>query len=178
MSNESPGIQQLPGEGMDATANTLTIVRIFNAPRELLFAAWTDPDQLARWWGPAGLRSPRERISIDAQVGGVWSAPMVMDDGSAEFPATGTFTRMDPPNALEMREGPTAMFPFASSITVSFDDVGGATKMTIVQHFDTESFDFGDSKDGWGTSLEKLRALAGGHDGGHDGGAAAAPARS
>jgi uncharacterized protein YndB with AHSA1/START domain len=87
-------------------------------------------------------------------------APLVMDDGSAEFPATGTFTRIDPPNSLEMREGPTETFPFASSITVRFEDVGGATKMTIVQHFDTDTFDFGGSKDGWGTSLEKLRALA------------------
>lgn len=159
MSHESIENRQIPGESTDAGANTLTMVRIFKASREQLFAAWTDPDQLARWWGPAGLHSPRERISIDARVGGVWSAPMVMDDGSAEFPATGKFTRLDPPNGLEMHEEASEAFPFASSITVTLVDVDGGTQMTIVQHIEAESFDFGDSKVGWGTSLEKLRAL-------------------
>ncbi|MGO4384263.1 SRPBCC family protein [Specibacter sp. RAF43] len=148
-----------PGESMVAGPNTLTIVRVFNAPRELVFAAWTDPDRLAAWWGPAELHTPRESVSIDPRVGGEWSATMVMDDGSAEFPSAGTFSRFEPPSGFEMREEATDMFPFANTMTVSLDEVENGTRMTIVQHFATESFDFGDSIVGWGSSLEKLRAL-------------------
>ena len=43
---------------MAADGITLTIVRIFDAPREVLFGAWTDPDRFAQGWGPAGLHTP------------------------------------------------------------------------------------------------------------------------
>ena len=148
-----------PGESAAATANTLTMTRIFNAPRELVFAAWIDPDQLAQWWGPEHLHTPRETVTVEPRVGGTWAATMVMDDNGMEFPSTGTFTRIDPPNGFELYNEPNQFFAFSASVAVTFEDVDGGTRMTIVQHFDTESFDFGDSILGWGTSLEKLRRL-------------------
>ncbi|WP_146070336.1 SRPBCC domain-containing protein [Arthrobacter sp. GMC3] len=147
------------GEGMEASTNTLKIVRIFKAPRELVFAAWTDPDQLAQWWGPKELNTPREKVAVDARVGGTWTATMVMPDGSMEFPTTAKFTRIDPPNGFEMREEPGDVFPFAVTVSATFEDVDGGTRMTVEQHFDVESFDFSDSILGWGSSLEKMHAL-------------------
>ncbi|WP_051388586.1 SRPBCC family protein [Arthrobacter sp. 35W] len=148
------------GESMAVDGTTLRIVRIFDAPRELLYAAWTDPDQLAQWWGPEHLHTPRESVQIDAVVGGIWTATMVVDESGEEFPSTAHFTVVEPPSLLELHEPPSEFFPFDVTARITFEDLGGRTRMTIVQHFDTESFDFGDSITGWGTSLEKLRRLA------------------
>jgi uncharacterized protein YndB with AHSA1/START domain len=84
---------------------------------------------------------------------------MVMNDGGQEFPTNATFTRIDPPNGFVLHDGPNEFFPFASDLSVALEEVDGGTRMTIVQTFHTESFDFGDSILGWGTSLEKLRGL-------------------
>ncbi|WP_125613264.1 SRPBCC family protein [Specibacter cremeus] len=147
----------LPGESIETTANTLTIVRRLNAPRELVYASWIDPDQLAQWWGPEHLHTPRETVTIDHRVGGTWAATMVMDDSGQEFPSVGRFTRVDPPNGFSLREEAGGLFPFGMEIHVDLVDDGGVTVMTIRQNFETESFDFGDSLSGWSTSLEKLR---------------------
>ena len=53
-----------------AEEREITITRVFSAPRELVFQAWTDPDHLARWFGPAGFEIPRDSVSIEARVGG------------------------------------------------------------------------------------------------------------
>lgn len=160
--SETPAAPARPGESAVAGGNTLTITRIFDAPRELLFQAWTDPDQLAQWWGPEQLHTPRDTVTIEPRVGGIWSANMVMNDGGQEFPKSGTFTRIDPPNGFALHDGPNEFFPWASDLSVSFEELDGGTRMTIVQSFDTESFDFGDSILGWGTSLEKLRRVLAG----------------
>lgn len=157
---ETADILARAGESMVVDGTTLTIVRLFDAPPEVLFEAWTDPDQLAQWWGPEHLHTPRESVEIDAVVGGVWKATMVMDDGGAEFPSVAHFTKVEPPSRLELHLPASEMFPFEITMKLSFEEVDGRTRMTVVQHFATESFDFGDSVKGWGTSLEKLRRLA------------------
>ena len=52
------------------TSNELVITRIFDAPRELVYRAFIDPDQLAQWFGPVGWSVPRDTVDIDARVGG------------------------------------------------------------------------------------------------------------
>ena len=69
-----------------AAANQrVLITRIFEAPREQVFKAWTDPDQVAAWYGPAHFDTPRERIHIDLRVGGRYELTMVQRDSRAEF---------------------------------------------------------------------------------------------
>ncbi|WP_054012110.1 SRPBCC family protein [Arthrobacter sp. ERGS1:01] len=159
MSNEPTTDSQRTGESMDAAANTLTIVRVFNAPRELVFAAWTDPDQLAQWWGPKELYTPREKVAVDPTVGGTWTATMVMKETGMEFPSTAKFISIDPPRGFEMREEAGDIFPFAVTMTATFEELDGRTTMTVVQHFDVDNFDFSNSILGWGSQMEKLRDL-------------------
>jgi len=162
MSNEHNSTETAagrPGESSAATANTLTMTRIFKAPRDLVFAAWMDPDQLAQWWAPEHLHTPRETVTIEPRVGGMWAATMVMDDGGMEFPSTGTFTRMDPPSGFELRHEPNEFFAWPVTVNVAFEDVDGGTRLTVVQHFHTETFDSGNALLGWGSQLEKLRVL-------------------
>jgi len=61
------------------------ITRIFEATRERVFRAWTDPDEVAAWYGPADFDAPRERINIDLRVGGRWELTMVRKGGAGEF---------------------------------------------------------------------------------------------
>jgi len=56
-----------------------TVEREFNFPIESLFGAWTDPDQLAAWYGPVGFTSPRESVTMDPKLGGRWSAKEGME---------------------------------------------------------------------------------------------------
>jgi uncharacterized protein YndB with AHSA1/START domain len=68
-----------------AADQQILITRIFDAPREQVFKAWTDPDQVAAWYGPAHFDTPRDRIHIDLRVGGRYELTMVQRDGGAEF---------------------------------------------------------------------------------------------
>lgn len=55
---------------MDAGNRQLAISRVFGAPRALVYRAFTDPDQLAAWWGPIGTSLPRDQIEFDVRPGG------------------------------------------------------------------------------------------------------------
>ena len=58
----------------------LTLTRVFDAPRELVFQAWTDPAHLKQWWGPQGFTTPA--CEVDLRVGGAWKIVMRFPDGS------------------------------------------------------------------------------------------------
>ena len=57
-----------------ASGQEVLITRIFDAPREEVFKAWTDPDEVAAWYGPEHMDVPREKVRIDLRVGGRWEA--------------------------------------------------------------------------------------------------------
>jgi uncharacterized protein YndB with AHSA1/START domain len=61
--------------------DAILITRIFDAPRERVFRAWTDPGEVAAWFGPAGIETPLDRIRIDLRVGGRFELTMVRGDG-------------------------------------------------------------------------------------------------
>ena len=69
-----------------ALERELVITRIFDAPRELVFQAWTDPEHLKKWWGPHGFTNPV--CDVDLRLGGRWSILMRGPDGT-EYPCGG-----------------------------------------------------------------------------------------
>ena len=88
----------------NATAQEITITRVFEAPRELVWKSWTEPDQLAQWWGPAGWSTPVSTVTMDVRPGGEFSLTSTNEDG-AEMPVRGTYTEVDPPERLVLEEG-------------------------------------------------------------------------
>jgi uncharacterized protein YndB with AHSA1/START domain len=52
------------------TAQEIRITRVFDAPRELVWKAWTEPEHLAQWWGPRGRTTPVDSITLDLRPGG------------------------------------------------------------------------------------------------------------
>jgi uncharacterized protein YndB with AHSA1/START domain len=75
--------------------HTITIERILDAPRELVWRAFTEPDELTKWWGPAGFTAPREKIEVDLKPGGVVRLTMIGPDGQ-EYPNDGHYGIVEP----------------------------------------------------------------------------------
>jgi uncharacterized protein YndB with AHSA1/START domain len=69
----------------------LVIERIFDAPRELVWRAWTDPERMKRWWGPKDFTAPH--ITIDLRVGGKYVSCMRGPDGN-DFWSTGVYRKL------------------------------------------------------------------------------------
>src|SRR5450432_3445178 len=109
----------------------LTISRVFNAPRAMVFKAWIDPIQLAQWWGPNGFTNPVCRI--DVRPGGSIYIDMKGPDGTV-YPMTGLFKEIKEPeklvftsNALDNNGNPL----FEVLNTVTFVEQDGKTKFTL-----------------------------------------------
>jgi len=81
--------------------NEITITRIFDAPRELVFKAWTDPDLVRQWWGPKGFTSPVARI--DLRVGGEYFNCMRSPEGK-DYWSKGVFREIVAPARLVMTD--------------------------------------------------------------------------
>ncbi|WP_433302256.1 SRPBCC family protein [Actinoplanes sp. CA-030573] len=117
----------------EMTFREIDIVRICDAPREVVWRAWTDPDQLAAWWGPAGMHTPRDRVEMDVRPGGVFRVVMVQEKTGAEFPSDMRYTKVDEPSLLEFEwDGQRGLG--GGKVTVTFRDLGdGRTEM--LDHF-------------------------------------------
>lgn len=110
-----------------ASRRALVLTRTFDAPRTLVFKAWTDPKQLAQWWGPRMFGNPR--CDVDVRPGGAIHVDMRGPDGNV-FPMGGHFEEIDEPRRLVFVT--TAMGGMLEvRNTVTFDDVDGKTKLTL-----------------------------------------------
>jgi uncharacterized protein YndB with AHSA1/START domain len=109
----------------------LTVTRVIDAPREAVFEAWTDPQQMAQWWGPNGFTNPV--CEMDPRPGGAIPIVMRAPDG-ADYPMTGVFREVSEPvrlvfaAAAEDHEG-NPLLEWVSR--VSFAEDGGRTRLTV-----------------------------------------------
>ncbi len=112
---------------------TVLITRIFEAPREQVFRAWIEPDQVAAWYGPEHADAPRERITIDARVGGRFELTMVQRDGGNEFSIGYDILELVEPELLVMRSDPMPEVGMhePTVLRLEFHDHGGKTRMTM-----------------------------------------------
>jgi uncharacterized protein YndB with AHSA1/START domain len=143
------------------TDNELVITRIFDAPRELVWRAFTDPDELAQWFGPVGWSVPRDTVEIDARVGGRERFTMVNDaDASMTSPVDAVFTEVVEHELLvgeEKFSGPGGTATMTARMEFS-DEPGGRTKLVLRQGPFPPEF-LGNAREGWGSSFTKLDAL-------------------
>lgn len=143
----------------------IVITRVFDAPRELVFEAWTDPKHITQWWGPKGFTT---RVTqLDLRPGGKWRYVMIGPDGT-EYPATGTFREIIPPERIvtsdEFDEGfekvMNANLPRGMVMTAIFEDLAGKTKLTLrIMHesvADRRKHEEMGVIAGWNSSLECL----------------------
>jgi uncharacterized protein YndB with AHSA1/START domain len=103
--------------------------RLLDAPRELVWQVFTDPKHLAQWWGPNGFTTTTS--AYECKPGGVWRFVMHGPDGR-DYENRITFEVVEPPKRLVYRhggEGDTEPVQFRT--TVTFEDIGGKTKLTM-----------------------------------------------
>jgi uncharacterized protein YndB with AHSA1/START domain len=101
----------------------ITITRVFDAPREQVWRAWTEPDRLATWWGRRGWTTPVSSITMDVRPGGVFRLNSINDEDGRQMPVDGVFREVVEPERLVF-EGR------GSTSTVTFTDLGdGRTEM-------------------------------------------------
>jgi uncharacterized protein YndB with AHSA1/START domain len=145
----------------------LVIERMFDAPRELVWKAWTDPEHLMRWWGPKDFTAPA--CHTDLRVGGKYLFCMRAPDGQ-DYWSTGVYTEIVPPERLVCTDsfadpqgnvvpatyyGMGADIPLETQMTVTFEDVDGRTKMTLT-HIGLPAGDSDMAGAGWNESFDKL----------------------
>ena len=106
-------------------------VRIFNAPREVVFNAWADPDLLSQWWGPKGFRNTFHQFKF--KPGGTWHFTM-HSPGGMDFQNTAIFETIEKPERIVFKHlMPVHVF----WLTATFETVNGKTKLTFRQLFET-----------------------------------------
>jgi len=124
--------------------NAVVIERTFDAPIDLVWQLWTDPDHFKNWYGPQGFSVPVAKM--DLRVGGKRLVCMSSPDGSMNMWISGQYKEITPNTRLVYTESPAdeygnvvspaAMgmpdgYPAETEITVQLNDIGGKTKMTL-----------------------------------------------
>lgn len=145
------------------TRREVSLTRVFDAPIQLVWMAWTDPAHMAQWWGPKGFTNPV--CEIDVRQGGAIRIHMRAPDGTL-YPMTGEFEEISPPERLvftSVARDQDGNPLIEGHNTVTFEDVGGKTKVTVLSRAvgvaPIAPQMLAGMETGWTQSLEKLAAL-------------------
>lgn len=145
-----------------AQPKEVVITRVFDAPRDLVFQAWTDPKHVAQWWGPRWFTNPV--CEWDARPGGEIYIEMTAPDGMAA-PMRGVFDEVDPPErlvftgtALPDENGQPQL---VTRNTITFDEqADGKTLLTmraeVIKAGPMAAGALAGMEEGWSQSLDKL----------------------
>ena len=148
------------GSLMASSEQELVFTRVFDAPRKLVFKAWSDPKCVAVWWGPRHFTNPV--CELDARPGGAIRIHMRAPDGTV-YPMTGRFQEVVEPErivftsaALDDKGNP--MFEVLTAVT--FAEQGGQTKQTmracVIKMTPQAAPYLAGMEQGWTESLERL----------------------
>jgi uncharacterized protein YndB with AHSA1/START domain len=142
---------------MTTAQQQVLITRTFDAPRERVFRAWTDPEEIAAWYGPGEhVTTPRDRIRVDLRVGGRYELTMVMRDGGAEFPIGYEILELVEPELLVMRSDPLPEMGMhePTVLRLELHDEGDKTRMVLTDG--PYPGGRGHAEAGWNVAFEKL----------------------
>lgn len=144
------------------------ITRVFNAPKRLVWQAWSDPRHLMKWWGPKDFTSPACRI--DFKVGGTYLFCMESSEGQ-KYWSTGKFLAIEPQDRIVFTDNfsdehgniiPASAYGFAEDfpkdlqVTLLFKEVDGKTHFTLI-HTGLPAGEISDmTAGGWNESFDKL----------------------
>lgn len=132
--------------------------RVLPAPRPLVFKAWTEPDELAKWWGPRGFTAPS--VEVDLGVGGSYRIAMQPPDGDV-FYLSGEFREVDPPAhlAYTFRWEEPDPDDQETVVTLSLGDLGESTELVFTQRAFATEGRRALHEQGWTESLDRLQEL-------------------
>ena len=116
------------------TDREIHVERVFNAPREGVFAAFTDPELIPEWWGPHGTTTSVDQM--DVRAGGSWRF-VVRDSDGSETGFRGTYREVTPPERIVQTFEWEGLPGHVSVESATFEDLGDRTKVTSVSTFHT-----------------------------------------
>ena len=146
----------------------LMIIRLFDAPRDLVYKYWTEPEKVKCWWGPKEFTAPF--VQIDFRVGGKYLYCMRSPDGK-DYWSTGMYRQIIPNEIIVATDnfadekgnivdgthyGMSGDWSRPLIITMSFEDRAGKTKFTLVHEGFPNKEHRNQAQEGWSTSLDKL----------------------
>ena len=138
----------------------VNITRTFDAPRELVFKMWTDPELVEKWWGPKDFTNPV--CKLDPWVGGSIRIVMRGPDGM-QYPTHGVFTKIVEPELIvfhNVKEGDDGSAQLEIENTVRFLDEDGKTKMifraVVIMSTPDACQSVGGMNIGWNQSIDRL----------------------
>ena len=138
---------------------TVRITRLIDAPRDDVFRAWTDPEQIRRWWGPGEFTCPE--AEVDLRPGGRYRLAMQPRSGDP-FVVGGTYREIEPPARLvytwRWETGPAADGS-ESLVSVEFNPHGDGTEVVLTHTDFPESHGPAPYQMGWEGGLDKFEAL-------------------
>jgi uncharacterized protein YndB with AHSA1/START domain len=146
-----------------SATHDLVLTRVLDAPRSLVYKAWTDPKHLARWWGPHGFTNPV--CEVDLRPGGVLL--IHMEGFGMTHEMHGTYVEVVEPERIAFTSN-VADESSGSYLeilnTVTFAEHGGKTTLTLTAHVVTSrgpsAVDWlGGMEEGWSQSLDRLTDL-------------------
>lgn len=115
----------------------IRIVRVFDAPPELVFKCWTEPDHFSTWFGEHGSSMTVDDVTMDPRPGGAWRAVMhVAEPDPMDLVFFGEFVEVDPPRHVVMTLDDMSETPDPTRqeyFTVDLVDLGSRTEMTFTQ---------------------------------------------
>lgn len=138
----------------------VVITRVFDSPARLLFAAFSKPEHLMRWFGPG--EYPLSLCEVDFRVGGRFRFAMTGPSGVQEPPFGGAYREIVPNRKIVFDNGFLAEGAGRMVVTVTFEEAGDRTTMKVRTVFDSaESYDFHVNQgfaQGFGIALDQLAA--------------------
>ena len=150
------------------TRKELRIVRVFDAPRERVWKAWTDPDRVKSWWGPRSFTAPFAKI--DLRVSGKYLYCMRSPDGK-DYWSTGVYREIVPLQRMVATDsfadekgnvvpathyGMSPDLPLEFVVTVTFEEYQGKTRLTLKHTGFPSGRDSEMASQGWNESFDKL----------------------
>ena len=140
----------------EAKNRTLTIKKVFDAPIDIVWAAWTNPDHIINWWAPQEMKI--EVVEHDFKIGGIWKYSMPMPDGNL-FISEGKYLKIEPHKKIVT----TANFrPMTENVEmhVLFEADGDKTNFTFSVVHETEEYCKQQEEmgfyNGWGSAFDRL----------------------
>ena len=142
-------------------AEELRIERFFEAPREAIFSAWLDPDQLSRWYGPEHFTAPRDQILVEPRVGGRWELTMVQGESPGHALRARIVELVEPELLVLENEAVPGHGIGTTRTRVELHEADGGTRMVLTDGpYERRIGEM--AGQGWGGAFDKLAALVAG----------------
>ena len=138
-------------------AGELSFTRVFSAPRELVFRCMIEPEHLTHFWGPAGVSTPLDGITVDPRPGGVFETVMVNDADGSRYTMRARFVEVAEPERIVWTDPDSGM----TTSSVLTDLGGGRTEVRIHQTRVPDAMLRPEAQAGFLTSLDRFAGYLG-----------------